>query len=131
MGDGAQTRLERILDMPLADDAVRQWPQSGELIRGRKTIAEVESHFVGLRLAVGQRTDAGDARIVEWSNDYGDGRIYRNVTIAKVRDGKAVQVTDYWGEPFPTPEWRESLHENLDMPAGGRWPVADDLVGDD
>ncbi len=50
-----KTRLERILGVPLAEDAVRQWPQSGELIRGRARIGEVESHFVGLRLGVGRR----------------------------------------------------------------------------
>jgi hypothetical protein len=40
-----RTRLEHILGVPLAEDVVRQWPQSGELIRGRTRIAEVESHF--------------------------------------------------------------------------------------
>ena len=44
------TRLERILGVSLTEDAVHQWPQSGELIRGRTRIAEVESHFVELRL---------------------------------------------------------------------------------
>jgi hypothetical protein len=66
-----QTRLERILGVPLAEDAVRQWPQSGELI---------------------------------------DGRVYRNVSIAELRDGKAVRVTDYWGEPFAP------------RTGGGGWP---------
>jgi hypothetical protein len=42
-----QTRLERILGVPLAEDAVRQWPQSGERIDGRARIGEVEAHFVG------------------------------------------------------------------------------------
>ena len=34
------TRLERILGVPLADDAMRQWPQSGEVINGRQRIGE-------------------------------------------------------------------------------------------
>ncbi|HEY7183855.1 MAG TPA: hypothetical protein VIC84_20655 [Blastocatellia bacterium] len=77
-----QTRLERILGVPLAEDAARQWPQSGELIRGKARIAEVESHFEGLRLGVGRRRSAcGDTLAVEWSADYEDGRVYRNVTI--------------------------------------------------
>ena len=76
------TRLERILGVGLTEDAVRQWPQSGELIRGRSRIAEVESHFVGLRLGVGRRHALGDTVVVEWSTDYGDGRVYRNVSIA-------------------------------------------------
>ena len=50
-----QTRLERILGVRLAEDAVRQWPQSGERIDGRARIGEVEAHFEGLRLGVGRR----------------------------------------------------------------------------
>jgi hypothetical protein len=59
------TRLERILGVPLADDAMCQWPQSGEVINGRDRIAEVESHFEGLRLAVGRRLELGDTLVVE------------------------------------------------------------------
>src|SRR4029453_4473153 len=96
-----QTRLERILGVRLAEDAERQWPQSGELIEGRARIGEVEphflgrrlrggarggeveAHFLGLRLRVGARRALGDTIVVEWSTDYGDGRVYRNVSIAE------------------------------------------------
>ena len=125
-----ETRLERVLGVPLAEDAVRQWPQSGEAVVGRARIAEVESHFVGLRLGVGRRYRCGDALVVEWSTDYGDGRIYRNVSIAELMDGRAVAVTDYWGEPFTPPEWREPLTEPLQMPPTGVWPSAETLVQD-
>ena len=125
-----QTRLERILGAPLADDAVRQWPQSGERIDGRARIGEVEGHFVGLRLGVGRRHLLGDTVVVEWSTDYGDGRLYRNVSIAELHDGKAIRVTDYWGEPFEPPAWREELADSLEMPADGAWPPAEALRGD-
>ena len=125
-----ETRLERVLGVPLAEDAVRQWPQSGELIRGRSRIGEVESHFVGLRLGVGRRLTCDDTLVVEWTTDYGDGRLYRNVTIAELSDGKAIRVTDYWGEPFTPPAWRETLAEHLDMRPTGAWPPADALSGD-
>jgi hypothetical protein len=125
-----ETRLERVLGVPLAEDAIRQWPQSGELIRGRARIGEAESHFVGLRLGVGRRLACGDIIVVEWTTDYGDGRLYRNVSIAELCDGRAVRVTDYWGEPFTPPEWRQTLAERLDMSHGGAWPPADALVGD-
>ena len=124
------TRLERILGVGLTEDAVRQWPQSGELIRGRTRIAEVESHFVGLRLGVGRRHALGDTVVVEWSTDYGDGRLYRNVSIAELRDGKAVRVTDYWGEPFVPPAWRRPLAEQLEMPPNGTWPAGEALTQD-
>ncbi|MCP3785112.1 hypothetical protein NLX85_17220 [Micromonospora sp. A3M-1-15] len=128
MDGDSNTRLEHILGVPLAQDAVRQWPQSGELIRGRARIAEVESHFVGLRLGVGMRHSCGDTLVVEWSNDYGDGRIYRNVSIAELRNGEAIRVTDYWGEPFTAPEWRQALGEKLDLRGSGVWPASDDLT---
>jgi hypothetical protein len=124
------TRLERILGVPLAEDAVRQWPQSGELIRGRARIGQVESHFVGFRLGVGRRLALGNTLVVEWTSDYGDGRLYRNVTIAELRDGKAIRVTDYWGEPFTPPVWRETLAEHLEMTPTGAWPPAYALIGD-
>ncbi|MGH3329789.1 MAG: hypothetical protein ACRDPJ_00665 [Nocardioidaceae bacterium] len=97
------------------------------MVDGRARIAEVESHFEGLRLGVGRRQRLGDQIVVEWSTDYGDGRIYRNVSIAELEDGKAVRVTDYWGEPFETPSWRQRLTQPLPMPRGGTWPSADDL----
>jgi hypothetical protein len=126
-----ETRLERILGVPLAEDAQRQWPQSGEMIDGRARIAEVESHFEGLRLGVGRRHRLGDTLVVEWSTDYGDGRVYRNVSVAELRDGEAVRVTDYWGEPFNPPAWRDQLADWLEMPADGPWPPAEALQGDD
>jgi hypothetical protein len=126
----ANTRLERILGVPLATDAVRQWPQSGEQIEGRARIAEVESHFVGLRLGVGRRHLCGDVVVVEWTTDYGDGRLYRNVSIAELRAGEVVRVTDYWGEPFEPPAWRNALAKDLDMPRDGVWPALDALVAD-
>lgn len=128
--DTTQTRLERILGVRLAEDAVRQWPQSGEVIDGRARIGEVESHFVGLRLGVGRRQICGDTILVEWSTDYGDGRVYRNVTIAELRDGEAVRVTDYWGEPFTPPAWRGTLATRLDMPRHGVWPASEALQQD-
>jgi hypothetical protein len=125
-----ETRLERILGVPLAEDAKRQWPQSGEVLDGRERIGEVESHFEGLRLGVGRRHRLGDTLVVEWSTDYGDGRVYRNVSVAELRNGEAIRVTDYWGEPFEPPAWREELADPLEMPAGGSWPPAEDLQGD-
>jgi hypothetical protein len=123
------TRLAYILGVPLADNVVREWPQMGEIVRGRDQIGAVEGHFEEFRLGVGERRRFGDFLLVEWSADYGDGAIYRNVTIAEIEDGEAVRVTDYWGKPFDTPDWREEMTDRLDMPTDGRWPSADRLSG--
>jgi len=98
-----QTRLAYILGVPLAPHCQRQWPQMGEVVSGRDLIAEVEGNFPELTLEVGRRLHFEDTIFVEWTCNYGDGRLYRNVSIAELRNGEATTVTDYWGEPTATP----------------------------
>jgi hypothetical protein len=121
------TRLAYILGVPLAPDCQRQWPQLGEVVRGADLIGQVEGNFAELTLEVGRRLQLDDIVVVEWSCNYGDGRLYRNVTIAELRDGQATTVTDYWGEPATTPEWRRALTDRLTMPADGIWKDAQHL----
>ena len=45
--------------------------------------------------------------------------MYRNVAIAGLREAKAIRVTDYCGEPFIPPAWRERRAQRLDMPRMG------------
>jgi hypothetical protein len=117
-----RTRLAYILGVPLAPDCQRQWPQMGEVVHGADLIARVEGNFAELTLEVGRRLHLDDNIIVvEWTCNYGDGRLYRNVSIAELRDGHATTVTDYWGEPTTAPEWRRPLTARLDMPADGIW----------
>ncbi len=117
-----QTRLAYILGVPLAPECQRQWPQMEEVVRGRDLIADVEGNFAELTLEVGGRLHLDDdVIVVEWTCNYGDGRLYRNVSIAEVHEGHATKVTDYWGEPTTTPEWRKPLTDRLDMPANGIW----------
>jgi hypothetical protein len=123
----AETRLAYILGVPLAEDVVRQWPQMCEIVRTSSLIAEVEGNFPELTLEVGRRLHLGDVVVVEWTANYGDGRLYRNVTIGELQDGKAVRVTDYWGEPTETPEWRRPITDRLEMPGDGIWPDAQHL----
>ena len=78
-------------------------------------------------MEVGRRLHLGDVVVVEWTANYGDGRLYRNVTIGELQDGTAVRVTDYWGEPTETPHWRRPMTDRLDMPGDGIWPDAQHL----
>jgi hypothetical protein len=91
-------------------------------VRTSRLIADVEGNFPELTLEVGRRLHLNDVVVVEWTGNYGDGRLYRNVTIGELEDGKAVRITDYWGEPTETPEWRRPMTDQLDMPGDGIWP---------
>jgi hypothetical protein len=126
--ENGATRLEYILGRPLADDVIRQWPQMREVVRSSRLIADIEGNFPELTLEVGRRRHLDDIVVVEWTCDYGDGRLYRNVTIGELEEGRAVRVTDYWGEPTSTPEWRRRLTDRLDMPGNGTWPDTDRLA---
>jgi hypothetical protein len=53
LSDG-RTRLAYLLGVPLAPDVERQWPQMGEVVRGRDLIGEVEGNFPELTLEVGR-----------------------------------------------------------------------------
>jgi hypothetical protein len=120
-----ETRVERLLGVSLAENAIRRWPQSGEVLRGKARIAEVESHFKNLKLGMTRRHMCGDVVVIEWSTDYGDGRVYRNISIGELKDGEVVRVTDYWGEPFSRPDWRRDLSDSEDVR-----PHADELKAD-
>ncbi len=116
------TRVAYILGVPLAEHVVRQWPQMREIVRSRQLIADVEGNFPELTLEVGRRLQLDDVVVVEWTCNYGDGRLYRNVTIGEMEAGEVVRVTDYWGEPTETPEWRKPMTDRLDMSGRGTWP---------
>jgi hypothetical protein len=116
------TRVAYILGVPLAPHVVRQWPQMEEIVRTRRLVAEVGGNFPELTLEVGRRHRLDDVVVVEWTCNYGDGRLYRNVTIGELEGGEAVRVTDYWGEPTSTPAWRVPMTDRLDMPEDGTWP---------
>ena len=121
-GSDGETRVGYILGVPLAESVIRQWPQMGEVVRSQRLVADVEGNFPELTLEVGRRMRLNDVVVVEWTCDYGDGRLYRNVTIGELDGGEAVRVTDYWGEPTVTPKWREAMTDRLDMPGDGIWP---------
>src|SRR3954447_14527033 len=104
-----RTRVGYVLGVPLDSDVVRQWPQMQEAVHGSQLIGDVEGNFDELTLEVGRRLKLEDVIVVEWTCNYGDGRLYRNVTIGELEGDRAVKVTDYWREPTTTPEWRRAL----------------------
>ena len=82
------------------DDAVLEYPQSGERIRCRAHIqlsraAQPNSKRFDVRRIVG----AGDVWITEYVLTY-DGRPSYTVSIMEFVDGKVARETQYFGDPF-------------------------------
>lgn len=71
-----------------ADDAVLEWPQGGERIRGKAGITAFRSAY--------------------------DDRPVMAVGIMEFRDGKVVRERIYFGEPWEPPAWRAQWVERMD-----------------
>ena len=88
------------------DDVVVEWPQSGEVIRGKQNIRQLRLAYptpptVSLRRIVG----SGDLWAMEMDFDY-DGDLFHVVLIHQYLDALVVRETAYYAAPFEAPAWR-------------------------
>jgi ketosteroid isomerase-like protein len=95
-----------------ADDAVIEWPQSGERIRGKpQIIALHEASPVKIDFEIRRIVGNGDLWVTETTIRYDGGRPTKAVFIMEFRDGLVVRETDYFGEPFDPPDYRATWVE--------------------
>ena len=90
-----------------AEDAICDYPQSGERILGRSNLQALRSHHPGKPsgFAVKRILGRGDLWITEYTITY-QGRSAYTVSIMEFRNGKVVQETQYFADPFEAPAWR-------------------------
>src|SRR3954453_5815815 len=82
------------------EDAVLDYPQSGERIRGRGNIQESRTVQPSKKRFTVQRIiGGGDLWVSEFVLSY-DGTPSYTVSIMEFRDGKVVRETQYFGAPF-------------------------------
>jgi hypothetical protein len=95
-----------------ADDAVLEWPQSGERIRGKPQIVALhEAAPVSVEIEIRRTIGCGELWVTEATIRYDGARPTKAVFIMEFRDGKVVRETDYFGDPFDPPEYRSSWVE--------------------
>lgn len=104
----------------LADDAVQEWPQSGERIRGKDNIAAINRNYQSAtgsapQMKLRRILKPGEAWVIEGTIDYGDGTPVSAVSIIETNaDGKIVRQTDYFANPFEAPAWRSQWVEKME-----------------
>ena len=82
------------------EDAVLDYPQSGERIRGRGKIQSSRAAQPNRkRFTVRRITGAGDLWVTEYVLTY-DGQPSYTVSIMEFLDGKVAHETQYFGDPF-------------------------------
>jgi hypothetical protein len=95
------------------EDAVFEYPQSGERIKGRyniptSRIAQPNSKRFRVRRIVG----TGALWITEFSATY-DGRPSYSASVMEFLDGRVARQTQYFGEPFEPGPSRAHLVERI------------------
>ncbi len=96
------------------EDYAMEMPQSGERIGGREKMRDFQEAYPNppamrlRRLKIG-----GNLWVMEGISDYGD-RVYHQIAIVELRDGKMWRETRYYAEPFEAPEWRSRWTERME-----------------
>ena len=90
-----------------ADDAICDYPRSGERIIGRQNLQALRSHHPGKPsgFRVIRILGSGNLWITEYTITYQSGPVY-TVSIMEFRSGKVVHETQYFADPFEAPAWR-------------------------
>ena len=89
------------------DDAVCEYPQSGEVIHGRRNLQALRSHHPDRPSGFAVRRIAGEGNVwvSEYVITYGVKRVY-TVSIMEFRGEKVAHETQYFADPFDAPAWR-------------------------
>jgi hypothetical protein len=96
------------------EDAVLEYPQSGERTRGRSNIQNQRaSQPSKKRFTVQRILGGGDLWVTELILTY-DGKPSYTVSIMEFRDDKVARETQYFADPFVAPAWRAQWVERMD-----------------
>jgi hypothetical protein len=97
-----------------ADDAVVEWPQGGERLRGKANIISFRSTYPARQqFELHRTTGCHDLWVNEYTIRYDDQPVMA-VGIMEFRDGKVVRERIYFGERWEPPAWRAQWVERFD-----------------
>jgi ketosteroid isomerase-like protein len=96
------------------EDAVLEYPQSGERTRGRYNIQHQRaSQPSKKRFTIRRIVGGGDLWVTEFTLTY-DGKPSYTVSIMEFRGEKVERETQYFADPFPAPAFRAQWVERMD-----------------
>src|ERR1700677_1471185 len=96
------------------EDAVLEYPQSGERTRGRSNIQHTRaSPRNKKRFAIRRIIGSGDLWVTEFILTY-DGKPSYTVSIMEFRDDKVEREAQYFADPFVAPASRAQWVERMD-----------------
>ena len=97
------------------DDAVLEYPQSGELTRGRSSIqGQRSSQPNKKRFSIRRIVGSGDLWVTEFILTY-DNKPSYTVSIMEFEGDKVARETQYFADPFVAPAFRAKWVERIDQ----------------
>jgi hypothetical protein len=97
-----------------SDDAVLEFPQGGERIRGKANIIAFRSAYPAtVDFEMHRTIGRGDLWVNEYVIRYDGRRQMHVVGIMEFRDGKVFRERIYFGDPWDPPAWRAQWVEPL------------------
>jgi ketosteroid isomerase-like protein len=95
------------------EDALLEYPQSGERIRGRRNIQNQRaSQPSQKRFTVRRIIGRGDLWVTEFILTY-DGKPSYTVSIMEFSGDKVARETQYFADPFEAPAWRKQWVQQI------------------
>ena len=95
------------------EDAILDYPQSGERTRGRSKIQNQRaSQPSNKRFTIQRMIGSGDLWVTEFILTY-DGKPSYTVSIMEFRGDKVARETQYFADPFVAPSWRAQWVERM------------------
>jgi ketosteroid isomerase-like protein len=96
------------------DDAVLEYPQSGELTRGRSNIQGQRAGQPNKkRFSIRRIVGSGELWVTEFILTY-DGKPSYTVSIMEFKGDKVARETQYFADPFVAPAFRAKWVERMD-----------------
>lgn len=96
------------------DDAICDYPQSGERILGRKNLQALRSHHPGKPSGfdVKRIQGKGNLWVTEYTILYNEQQAF-TVSIMEFRGVRVVHETQYFADPFEAPAWRSQWVQRM------------------
>jgi hypothetical protein len=112
-GGGPEDVIARASEI-YADDAVVEWPQGGERLRGKPNIIAFRSTYpTRQHFELHRIIGCHDVWINEYTIRYDDQPVMV-VGIMEFRDDKVIRERIYFGDPWEPPAWRAQWVELFD-----------------
>jgi hypothetical protein len=95
------------------EDAVLEYPQSGERIRGRRNIQTTRTLQPSRKRFIRRVIGSGNLWVTEYVILY-DGQPSYTVSVMEFEGGKVARETQYFGDPFEASAWRSRWVEPME-----------------